>query len=278
MQPVQGGQETGVIDLFGRAVAWSAVGAGPPLLLVNGYAATAADWDPGFLAALADGSRGFEVICPDNRGMGESEIGDPGRLSIEAMAADLIELLDQRQIESCPVVGWSMGGFVAQALARLAPDRVEALALLATDAGGPSAVLADPVDWARLTDHSGSAREQASRIISLLFPPPVAEVIDRDFGELVAEARASLSERALTAQEEAIADWHASDPAPVGASGLPVLIACGSEDVVIPAANAELLAVAWPGAQVEVFDGGGHAFMAQEPAELADLIKSFLEK
>jgi hypothetical protein len=74
--------------------------------------------------------------------------------------------------------------------------------LLATDPGGPEAV-ADPAVWARLCDHSGTPREQATRLISLLFPPPLAAQIDREFGEVVAEARAGLSTRMLMAQEPA---------------------------------------------------------------------------
>lgn len=49
-----------------------------------------------------------------------------------------------------------------------------------------------------------------------------------------------------------------------------------SEDVVIPPANMQALARRWPGAQLELFSGGGHAFMAQEPARLASVIKGFV--
>ena len=55
-----------------------------------------------------------------------------------------------------------------------------------------------------------------------------------------------------------------------------MLCAAGREDVVIPAANSELLAAAIPGAWRATFPGGGHAFMAQEPARLAGLIRAFL--
>src|SRR5689334_25292156 len=74
----------------GRRLAWRPVGSGPQLLLVNGYAATGADWDSGFLAALAET---YEVICPDNRGLGESD-PRPDRLTGETMAADRDLVLD----------------------------------------------------------------------------------------------------------------------------------------------------------------------------------------
>src|SRR5664279_5347582 len=115
----------GEIEVEGRRLAWRAVGSGAPLLLVNGYAATAADWDPAFLDGL---SESFEVVCPDNRGVGGSELGD-GELTVDGMAADLEALLDALGIERAPIVGWSMGGFIAQRLAERAPGRVSALAL-----------------------------------------------------------------------------------------------------------------------------------------------------
>ncbi len=325
------------IELDGRRLAWRSLGAGPPLVLVNGYSATAADWDPTLLGALA---ASFELICPDNRGVGDSQLGDPGELSIDAMANDLILLLDALGIEQASFAGWSMGGFAAQSLAMLAPARVRAMVLLATDPGGPAATLADPDVWARLTDNSGSPREQATRLLAVLFPPEVAVAIDRMFGEVVASARAALSPVALRAQERAIEAWHAREPpepgpgtpaepgpdrlsapgpgtpaepgpdrlsapgpgtpaepgpdrlsapgpgtppepgadrlsAP-GAGTPPVLAASGSLDVVIPPSNLKALAARWPGAKTEVFDGGGHAFMAQEPERLAATIVEFL--
>jgi pimeloyl-ACP methyl ester carboxylesterase len=148
-----------VIEVEGRRLAWHAVGEGSPLLLINGYAATGEDWDPVFLAGLG---KGFGVICPDNRGVGGSALGD-ATLTIDAMTADLEAMLDALEIERLPVVGWSMGGFVAQRLATRSPDRVATLALLATDPGGPEAVRAEGEDWARLIDPSGTPREQASR-------------------------------------------------------------------------------------------------------------------
>ena len=280
------------IELAGRRLAWRSLGGGPALVLVNGYAATAADWDPTLLGALA-GS--FELICPDNRGVGDSQLGDPGELSIEAMAGDLVLLLDALGLDEASFVGWSMGGFVVQGLAALAPARVRRMALLATDPGGPSATLPDAEVWARLTDHSGSPREQATRLLSLLFPPAVAVPIDRMFGDVVAAARAALSPQALSAQEHAIDAWHAREPPapalgqPLGPGGTPgsgaspgpgappVLAVCGSEDIVIPPANLQALAARWPNARTEVFAGGGHAFMAQEPERLAAAIADFLE-
>lgn len=258
------------IEVEGRRFSWRTAGAGEPLLLVNGYAATGADWDPGFLAGLAES---FEVICPDNRGVGDSELGDD-ELTVAGMAADLEALLDVLGIECAPVVGWSMGGFVAQRLAASAPARVAVLALLATDPGGPDAVSAAPEDWRRLTDHTGTPRERATRLISLLFPAALAIEIDRQFGDVVAAAQAQLSPRTLRAQEAAMRSWHGIGQLPPAASPPPTLIAHGDIDAVIPVANATVLATRWPGARVEILAGCAHGLMAQEPQQLANRIRA----
>jgi pimeloyl-ACP methyl ester carboxylesterase len=65
-------------------------GRGEPLLLINGYAAGKLDWDPRFIDALAVRSR---VICPDNRGIGESPPG-PDVIDVSTMADDVISLMD----------------------------------------------------------------------------------------------------------------------------------------------------------------------------------------
>jgi pimeloyl-ACP methyl ester carboxylesterase len=285
-------ERNGAIDVAGRPLAWRSLGDGPPLVLLNGYAATTLDWDPRFLAALAEQ---FEVVCPDYRGMGDSPLGDVAGLptdaraadveglgdvaglTIDALAADVEALLDALAIGRAPVVGWSMGGFVAQALALRAPARVGALVLLATDPGGAAATLADPDVWARLISRDGSPREQATRLLSLIFPAPVAAEIDREVGDVVAAARARLAPEALSAQEAAIVAWHAAEP-PRPASPLPMLALHGNEDIVIPPANADALAARWPACRVERVAGGGHAFMAQEPERVAELVTTFVRE
>ncbi len=254
-------------------IRWQVQGAGSPLLLVNGYAATGGDWDPALLAGLC---REHAVICPDNRGMGGSALGEPP-LTVARMAEDLVGVLDALGLERAAVAGWSMGGFLAQQLAAAHPGRVSALVLMATDPGGPGAVRADPEVTARLFDHGGTPRQQASRLISLLFPEPVAAEVDAEFGDLVAGARAALSEEALFAQEAAIGDWYEQPgeerPAAIAA---PTLVMAGALDVVIPPANSAALAAAIEGARLETFAAAGHGFIAQEAPRVVEALGGFL--
>jgi pimeloyl-ACP methyl ester carboxylesterase len=192
---------------------------------------------------------------------------------VEEMAADALAVLDALGIESAAVVGWSMGGFIAQALSAAAPARVASLSLVSTDPGGPDCVLADPEAQALLTDVGGTPREQASRLLALLFPPELAAEADANFGDLVAAARDVLPEPVLRMQEEAMRAWHArSEPLPSAVPSHPTAIVHGALDRVIPPANAELLAAAHPGAWVELLPDCAHAPMAQHPEAVAAAI------
>jgi pimeloyl-ACP methyl ester carboxylesterase len=262
------------VPVDGAQIAYRRIGKGRPLIILNGFAATSADWDPSFINSLASSS---ELILLDNRGIGRST--DDGRqFDIAQLADDAARVIEMLGIERASVLGWSMGGFIAQMLAMHYPDRVNKLILLSTDSGGPNADLASAEVWSQLIDMSGTPHEQARRLLSLLFPSDVAESIYRDFGAIVAAARAQLSPSLINRQAAAMDAWHRTWIANrLPEMNVPVLIATGTADIVIPPSNALRLVNAIPGAWLAQFNGGGHAFMAQYPRRLADLINSFLE-
>lgn len=261
-------------------IAWRRLGEGPPLLLINGYAATKDDWDPTFLACLAEQS---QVICPDNRGVGESARG-VHEVTIASMATDLVSLLDDLRIEKVDVAGWSMGGFIAQRLVAWIPDRMKSLTLISTDTGGTRAHRRTPEAEAILTDKSGTPEDQANRLIGLIFPPEFASQVKSAAGEIVAAARAKLDPDVLAEQENAMLDWYGNAVPPIDQiselahKGFPVLIAHGLEDRVIPVRNSRVLSGALEDAWLARFPGGGHALMAQEPERLGRLISLFLAR
>ena len=213
----------------------------------------------------------------DNRGIGRSI--DNGRpFDIAQLADDTLRVVEALGVERTSVLGWSMGGFIAQSLALQHPRRINKLMLLSTAPGGPDADRASPAVWSQLIDMSGTPHEQARRLLSLLFPSDIAESVSREFGDVVAAARAQLSPDLLNRQAAAIDAWHRTG---IGNRlreiNVPVLIAAGTADVVVPPSNALRLVNAIPGAWLAQFNRGGHAFMAQYPRPLADLVNSFLE-
>ena len=264
---------SGTIAVDGGQIVCRIIGKGPPLVVLNGFGATSADWDRSFIHRLALSN---ELILVNNRGIGRST-DDGQAFDVAKLADDTARVIATLGIERASVMGWSMGGFIAQTLALKHANRVNKLVLLSTDSGGVEADLGSPDVWSQLIDTSGKPNEQARRLLFLLFPNDVAESFYREYGRIVEAARAQLSVELLKRQAAAMDAWHRD-----GVAGqlreirVPVLIAAGMEDMVIPASNALKLANAIPGAWLAQFPQGGHAFMAQYPRPLADIINSFL--
>ena len=161
------------LQVDGAQIAYRRVGNGRPLVVLNGFGATNADWDPAFIDRLASSN---QLILLDNRGIGRStDHGQP--FDIAKLADDAARVIKMVGIERVNVLGWSMGGFIAQTLALQQPGRINKLILLSTDPGGSDADRASTAVWSQLIDISGTPQEQARRLLSLLFPSDVAESI-----------------------------------------------------------------------------------------------------
>src|SRR5580698_6452168 len=117
-------------------VDYRVVGSGRPLVLVTGLGASIDDWAPIFVNALATH---FQVYVFDNAGVGQTA-ALPSPLTIQEMAGQTSAFLSALHVGRCAVLGWSMGGMVAQALAIEHPHQVTKLILAATQAGTGKAI------------------------------------------------------------------------------------------------------------------------------------------
>jgi pimeloyl-ACP methyl ester carboxylesterase len=196
-----GAESSPAIEVDRTKIVYRRLGKGRPLLVLNGFAATSSDWDPLFIHGLASYN---EVILLDNRGIGGC--ADDGRpFDIARLANDAAHVIETLGFERISILGWSMGGFIAQTLALQHPNRVNKLILLSTDPGRSEADLASAAVWSQLVDTSGTPHDQAKRLLSLLFPSDVAESFYRKFGDIVAAARARLSPDLINRQAAAMA-------------------------------------------------------------------------
>jgi pimeloyl-ACP methyl ester carboxylesterase len=241
-------------------VGYRAVGNGPPLVLIMGYGWTMEDWDPRLVHALA---RNHRVVMFDNAGVGDTAALSPP-LTIDAMADQASALIGALGLGRPDVLGWSMGGMIAQALAVLHPAQVRRLVLCATYPGtGAAVVPAAPVRQAS----SDFPANQGNALAA--FQAAIAEY----------PAASPASEAAKGAQTLAVDDWWAGlDTAgrDIARISVPTLVADGTDDQLVPVANDRILARLIPGTRLVLYPDAGHAFLFQEPTRFASLVESFL--
>jgi pimeloyl-ACP methyl ester carboxylesterase len=253
----------------GAVIAYQEIGSGYPLLLINGFASTMDTWNPPVLDALAGR---FRVILFDNRGTGYSSATDEP-FSMSLFAADALSLMAGLGIFRAHVLGLSMGASIAQELVLRKPEAVDRLILLSGMSGGDRAVQMGQKTWETLSDKSGTILEQANRMFSLLFPEDWRAT--HDPWQHCPEVTETTPPEIAARQAEAFTGWPgAYDRLP----GIlcPVLVMTGSEDVIVPAKNAELLAERIPAARLVRVPGAGHGLQYQCPEVLSGEIIRFL--
>ena len=249
-------------------------GSGPPLLLIQGLGYAVWAWR-NQLAPLAARHR---VIAFDNRGAGRSE-KPPGPYSIDGLAADAAGILDERGLRGVGVVGLSMGGFIAQTLARSRPDLVGRLVLVGTSAGGPEA-LPQPEEtreaWAAA--HGLPPHEFARATMRYSFAPGWTDVHPAVYESLL-EARLEFPTPpdAWAAQYSACEDFLARG-APVEQIEMPTLVVHGTLDRVVDPRNGDLLARRIPNARLLAVPGCGHQVPLEAPDRFNAAVLEFLAR
>jgi pimeloyl-ACP methyl ester carboxylesterase len=247
----------------------SDVGSGLPLVLIQGLGYTADLWFR-LLPGLSENRRTIRI---DNRGVGRSSV-PPTPWTIEEMAADTVNVMAAAGIERAHVFGVSMGGLIAQEVALRHPDRVAALVLGCTHPGGGDAVRMDPAAATMLMDRTPkSAREAIEASVPFLY----AETTSRDEidGDLAARLRYALRATSYWGQLDAMRQ-HDGTLSRLPEIVAPTLVIHGTADRLVQPANAELIASAVPGAQLEWLDGAGHLFWTDQTARTLQLVNDFL--
>jgi len=239
---------------------------GPTVILLHGYSDSWVSW--GQVLPLID--KKYHVYVPDLRGHGESDRPASG-YSFPDFAGDIIAFMDAKGIKKATIVGHSMGSFVAQHVATMAPERVEKLVLV----GSAPAV------------SNGEVSQLQIEVNALTDPVPVKFVtefqksvvtrpIPDEFMDRVVQESMKLPARVW---RDTMAGMLAKNST-VRLSKIkaPTLIIWGDRETVFPKrADQELLRNGIPNARLKVYEGTGHCPNWEEPVRFVKDLLGFVD-
>ena len=264
---------TKVVRVGKQKVGYRSFGTGRPVVMVMGLGGTMGSWDPTILDAIA--GAGHRVVIFDNEGIGRSTAGK-GRLTIRRMGDTTAGLIARLRLKRPDVVGWSMGGMIAQSLAVRHPRSLRRLALLATAPGDGKATAPRPEALKALTGGS-----DVTALLGLLFPADQTAARDRYVGNIlmrkpfegvapaaVAASQTSASGAWLTAQDP--------DGKRVAKLKLPVLVGGGEQDPLLPVSNQIHLADMIGGAALITYPDASHGFFMQHAEDFTPRLNAFI--
>lgn len=258
-----------VVHVSWGIVGYRSVGQGRPLVLLMGGGGQPAlsidDWPPAFIDALA---RHHRVLAVDYEGIGDTTLR-PGGLSIPRLANDTATFIAAMHLRRPDVLGWSMGGLVAQALAVLHPQSVRRIILSATAPGDGRAVPQQltgvpSYPWAFLfpIDQQNAARVQAFELAIHQYPGyyegPAAVGVQQGFANSFWVGGGNQAGHLLRRV-------HAR-----------VLIGDGAKDRLAPVADSRILAATIPHAQLKIYPDAAHGFLFQDSQDWVARVDRFL--
>jgi pimeloyl-ACP methyl ester carboxylesterase len=243
-------------------------GEGPPLLLINGLGAPLEMWGP-----LTRELSGYELIAFDLPGSGLSATS-LRPLGMRALAGIAEDVMDRAGRPRAHVLGYSLGGLVAQELAHRRPDRVDRLVLCATTFGQFSFPPRPLAAWLMLTPSRYHTSFAARMIVPLISGGRTSR--DEDVLEAHLPLRLSHPPSILGYMHQVWAAGSFTSQPWIRRLRPRTLVLCGDDDPVVPVSNARCLARAIPRATLEVVRGGGHLLLIDEAKTVSRLIAGFL--
>jgi pimeloyl-ACP methyl ester carboxylesterase len=251
---------------------YEVVGEGPPVCLINGYRLSSAAWPSPFIARLA---ARCSVVAFDNRGTGRSDMPDDG-YEFGNQARDVIGLLDDLRLPRVHLLGFSMGGAIAQEVAIRHADRVDRLVLFATFCGGAWAEPTPLSVISRILVTDGLSPEEAARQSWPVTYSP--DYLAANADEVEQQMRRELDYPTPTfvarRQTEALRKFDSYRRLPHIRAA--TLVATGTHDVLVRPRNSAILASRIPNARLETLADLGHRAIWEAPEEMAELIGDFL--
>lgn len=267
---------TRTVDIGGATFAYRQLGpdSGTPVVFLNHLGAVLDNWDPRVVDGIAATRR---VITFDNRGIGASQGTTPR--SVAAMARDAIAFIRALGHDQVDLLGFSLGGFVAQVIAEEEPRLVRRMILAGTGPAGGEGI--DKVTPITLLDSLKATLTFKDPKEYLFFTrTPNGKATARQFVNRLKERTDDrdkpISVTAFRNQLKAIHTWGKQQPADLTAIRHPVLVANGTHDRMVPSSNSTDLARRLPNAQLTLYPDAGHGGIFQYHEEFVAEALTFL--
>ena len=247
---------------------------GVPLVLLNHWGAVLDNFDPQVVDGLASKHR---VIATDYRGIGASSGTAP--VTVDQMARDAIALIRALGFDKVDLLGFSLGGFVAQDVALKAPDLVRKLILTGTGpAGGAGIAKVGAVSWPLMIKGLLTLRDPKFYLFFTSTPNGrrSAQAFLNRLKERKAQRDKGPTPSAFLRQLKAIKAWGKQAPQDLSRIEIPVLIANGDHDIMVPTVNSTDMARRIAGAQLVIYEDAGHGGIFQYHADFVSKALSFL--
>lgn len=249
-------------------------GVGKPLVLISGLGYSLWQWHR-MVPFLAEH---FQVITFDNRGVGQSD-RPAGPYTAQMLAADTVDLLNVLDIEKAIILGHSMGGFIAQAMALDFPERLEKLILCSTNFGGPHHIPVTSEAMKVLTDVSSDPLTRFKNGLMVSTAPGWAEsnpeILQAWVEWRVENPIEPIPYQAQLAIGLSLLPEAAAFEDKLSRILMPTLILFGAHDKVVPPGNADLLAEKIANSKVVIFPNAGHFFPIEIPQAASEAVIQF---
>ena len=265
------------VDAAGATFVYRRLGpaTGVPVILLNHWGAVLDNFDPRIVDGLA-ATR--PVVAINYRGVGAS--GGKAPLTVAEMAEDAIAVILALGFDEVDLIGFSLGGFVAQDIVLKEPDVIRKLILAGTGpAGGEGIEQVGPVSWPLIIKGMLTFRDPEY----FLFFTSAANSrrAAKDFLERLKERKTDrdkpITLGAFLRQLKAIKAWGKQAPQDLSVILKPILVANGDQDIMVPSSNSIDLARRLPNAELVLYEDAGHGGIFQYHETFVKKALAFLE-
>ena len=260
----------------GVEIYYETKGEGFPLLMLQGFGASSESWDQ-LEPRVADLSKHYMTITPDNRGTGRSSLGE-GKFTVRTMADDSVALLDELGIKKAHVLGTSFGGMISQEIAVNYPKLVDGLVLLYTGPGGSTfdypgqRAEIEKMSWFSAPPKGMSPEEVMDAILRLVYYGPWLEA---NLSRIMATStKYPTSTEAFARQYEALIGFDTTRR--LNRIQAETLIIHGEDDAAIFPASARFMARHIGGAVLRMLGEAGHCLSEERWGEVREIVLGFL--